>query len=146
MRLIGVDTGIRGAYAILSEDLRIIEVGNLPTIGSTKKYLDIPRLKSIFQKADHIYIEKAQPFPKQGIVSTGRLMESFGIIQGLACGLSIPYTVISPVSWKKEMLQGMPKDKSSSLIRVKQLYPDIDLKKTEHHKADAILIAIFGSK
>ncbi|MBI5193836.1 MAG: hypothetical protein HZA08_10530, partial [Nitrospirae bacterium] len=37
------------------------------------------------------------------------------------------------------------KDKGSSIIRVKQLYPDMKLiRKKDHNKADAVLIGLYG--
>ena len=77
----------------------------------------------------------------------GRYMESYGIIKGVCMGLGIPYTPIAPRTWKAKMMRDMPKEKGSSIVRVQQLFPDINLPLKRHHNiADSILICLYGLK
>jgi crossover junction endodeoxyribonuclease RuvC len=80
--------------------------------------------------------------PKQGIVSTGRYMASYGFLRGLCVGNGIPYHLIQPQSWKKAMMPDMGREKGASIQKVTQLYPDLSLTRVKDHGiADAILIA-----
>ena len=42
------------------------------------------------------------------------------------------------------MCKDMERGKVASIVRVKQLYPELRLKNSEHGKADAILLAVYG--
>lgn len=151
MIVVGIDTGFSGALASLiwHRDLLVVqEAIDMPTVkAGKKKELDLPEIRDWLEAINptHIFIEKAQAMPGQGVVSTGRYMQSFGELIGLCVGLSFPYTLVHPASWKRAMLRDMKKGKDASLIRVKQIYPDMHFfRKKDHGKADAILIARYG--
>ena len=154
MNYIGIDPGFTGAIAVLDDKAQIIELYDIPTIsvGKAKKELDGPEIAKILANAElyskcHVFIEKCQSMPGQGIASTGRYMAGYGRLIGICEGLSLPYTLVRSPVWKKEMMPDMPKDKGQSIVRVKQLYPDIDLpRKKDHGLADACLIARYGWK
>lgn len=143
MLILGIDPGIRGAFALLQNG-KMISYGKLPILGKgkEKKILDLTLIRQIIEKADHVFIEKAQSFPKQGISSTGRYLEAFGMLQGLCAGLKIPYTLVHPSVWKRALLKGMAKGKASSLRRAKQLFPNAQV--IDEHEAEAMLIAYYG--
>lgn len=148
MNIAGVDIGISGAVVILTDKGEIAELVDMPVIQvNGKGEVDLVEVKNLltFYQVNHVFIEKVHSMPGQGVVSTGRFMTVYGLIQGLCTGCSIPYTLIIPQRWKKAMLDGMGKDKGSSIIRVKQLYPDMKLiRKKDHNKADAVLIGLYG--
>ena len=148
--IVGIDPGFSGAIAMINypsgkilllEDMPVVRVGK-------RKELYLAELRGwlhVEVKIVHAFIEKAQPMPDQGIVSTGRYMKSFGELIGLCEGLWIPYTLVHPTSWKRAMLKDMEKGKEASIKRVQELYPDLKLsRKKDHGKADAILIARYG--
>ena len=97
----------------------------------------------------HAYIERAQAMPKQGVTSMFNYGKGFGLWLGLLIGIGIPYTLVSPIRWKKVMLPDMAKDKGASLLRAKQLFPQcsaqLQLVK-DHNKAEALLIAAYGQQ
>ncbi|HDZ27765.1 hypothetical protein LCGC14_1355210 [marine sediment metagenome] len=148
MYTIGVDNGFSGAIAILREKNPVVLM-DMPVlkVGKTKLELDENTIRDYFSRwqVKHVFIEKAQVMPKQGISSSGRYMMSYGIIRGICVGLRLPYTLIAPQTWKKAMLKDMPKGKEASIFRAKQLYPELDFpRKKDHGKADALLIALYG--
>jgi len=106
--------------------------------------------KLILEKATlikHAVIEKAQAMPKQGTVSMFRYGVAYGFIRGLLKTMRIPYTLIHPKTWKKEMMPDMGKDKGASILRVQQLFPTTELtRKKDHNIADAILLAEYGRR
>ncbi len=156
MYVAGCDTGTSGAIAILDGSGRLVEVYDMPTLRTGKgTELDGPMIRAIFSKVDHVVLEKAQAMPaervkdgkvvKQGISSTAHYMKGAGILEGICIGLSLPYTLVAPVSWKSKLMKDMPKEKEASIIRVRQLFPGVTLpRKKDHGKADAILIGLYG--
>lgn len=146
--IFGVDVGFSGAIAIISVIDGPLHVIDMPVIKSDRNELNTKEIKELFLTYPdaHVYIEKAQAMPKQGCVSMFRYGEGFGIIKGILAGLGIPYTLVTPQEWKKEMMSGMSKEKGASILRVNQLFPEIDIgnRKKDHGKADAILIAEYG--
>jgi len=145
---IGIDPGFSGAITVIDEDKRIIYCVDMPILKVGKRNeLDEIMIYQILKsyEPDHVYIEKAQSMPGQGISSTGRYMASYGILRGICVGLGIPYTLVHPRTWKKEMMKDMPKEKEASIMRVNQLYPYFALpRKKDHGKSDSILLALHG--
>ena len=141
----GIDPGFSGAIAILDFNSDIVHYMDMPVYTILKKrVLDEPAICMTFRKYNPMIvgIEKAQTMPGQGLVSSGRYMDSYGFLRGMCVGLKYQYHLIRPTSWKKKMLFDMPKDKHSSIVKVGQLYPEIELlRKKDHGIADAILIA-----
>lgn len=144
----GIDVGFSGAICILSPKGVIEELADMPvlTVGS-KRELDEVGVRQILTRFEpiHAFIEKAQVMPGQGISSSGRYMASYGMLRGICVGLHVPYTLVTPQSWKKAVMEGQPKGKDASRFRANQLYPDACLsKKRDHGKAEALLIGHFG--
>jgi len=163
MNYIGIDPGFTGGIAVLDEKADIVELYDMPVIPvGTKKELDGPEITKILKVyialveapnpafrlgGAHVFIEKCQSMPSQGVVGVGRYMEGYGRLRGICEGLSLPYTLVHPKTWKKDMMPDMDKSvKGNAEVRVKQLYPTIELpdrKKTDG-LCDAVLIARFG--
>lgn len=149
INIAGIDVGVSGAITIMNEHFKIIDCIYMPIISykkdkRTKTEYDAVLIKKYLSKhkVQHCAIEKAQVMPRQGVVSQGNYMMGFGLLKGICVGLAIPYTLIHPKTWKKVLMRDMGKEKGASVLRVKQLYPDIELPlKRDHNKADSILIA-----
>lgn len=149
MIVAGIDPGFSGAICVLDrEKTSPLFLGDMPVLQvGDKRELDAGRVKTILQTypPEHVYIEKAQSMPGQGVSSTGRYMASWGMIVGVCVGLGIKYTLVPPQTWKKAMMQGMAKEKDASIARAKQLYPGVEfLRKKDHGLAEALLIAEYG--
>jgi crossover junction endodeoxyribonuclease RuvC len=148
----GIDPGTSaGGITVMDENTKIVFCEDIPSldIGTKKKQsvINEPAIKELFLRyvIEHAFLEKAQVMPKQGVVSMGNYMMGFGILRGLCLGLGIPYTLVTPQSWKKTMMAGMGKEKKASVVRVGQLYPDISFPLVkDHNKADSILICRHG--
>lgn len=95
----------------------------------------------------HAYLEAVHAMPHQGVTSVFTFGHAAGVVEGLLQGLSIPYTLVSPQTWKKRAgLIGTNKDAARS--RAIQLWPawrELDAKAKGQALADAALIAHFGS-
>lgn len=146
MIICGVDPGFSGALALI-EGRQILGLYDMPILKNKKNEVDLQGLADILVKANDVYIEKAQTMPGQGISSSGRYMESFGMIQGICVGLKIPYLLVTPQRWKKEMLPDMVKGKEASIIMAQRLFPDLKMpRKKDHGKCDALMIALYGQQ
>jgi crossover junction endodeoxyribonuclease RuvC len=143
--IVGIDCGYRtGGVALVGDDWS--EVHDLPTYDEGG--VDVVALMDIItsvEKVDHIYIEKQQAMPKQGVVSTFKLGYGFGQIVS-TCALSrSPYTLVTPNNWKRAL--NLPRDKDAARRLAQQWFPDLakELKrKKDEHRAEALLIALFG--
>ena len=154
MLVFGIDVGVDGAIAALGDN--ITAVIRMPIIHGTpsgvpgkrgspskldgtaikawliqmvEQYEAIPNGISLDEayKRCVVSIEKQQAMPKQGLVSTFHLGESFGILQGLTMGLGMPMVLVGPKQWKKVVLEGTAMDKTAAINYVKQRYPGIDI-------------------
>tara|TARA_R110002020_G_scaffold15153_1_gene54084 strand:- start:178 stop:633 length:456 start_codon:yes stop_codon:yes gene_type:complete len=89
-------------------------------------------------------IESVHAMPGQGVSSTFKFGESFGMLLGILTALEIPFTRVTPAAWCKEL--GLKKGKEESNTDWKnrhkqlaqELFPDINV---THATADALLIA-----
>jgi crossover junction endodeoxyribonuclease RuvC len=96
-------------------------------------------------RLDHIWIERQQAMPKQGVSSTFKLGYAFGQITTTVALSRTRYTMVTPVVWKRAM--NLPKDKDAARRMAQQWFPDraSELKrKKDEHKAEALLIALYG--
>lgn len=138
---LGVDPGRSGA--ICSVDV----FGN-PEIISRADETNRDIWKSICDVAiDHTckaVIELVSAMPNQGVVSTFKFGESFGILLGLLTAAEIPFERVRPSVWCKEF--GLKRKQGESVTEWKnrhkqlaqELFPGIA---TTHAIADALLIA-----
>jgi Holliday junction resolvasome RuvABC endonuclease subunit len=143
--IIGIDCGYRtGGVALVGDDWA--EVHDLPTYseGGVDVLALMDIIKSV-EKVDHIYIERQQAMPRQGVVSTFKLGYGFGQISS-TCALSkVPFSLVSPAKWKRAL--ALPKDKDSARRLAQQWFPELSerlKRKKDEHRAEALLIAKWG--
>ena len=148
MNIGGIDVGKKGAIAILGGGTYQVFAARL--IG---KQFDEPWMASIVRLLDHAYLEKAQAMPKQGTASMFNYGVGFGLWRMACVAANVPYTLVPPTRWKREMLAGMDRsDKRSSIIRARQLFGDVSLRPTPKCRkdsdgmAEALLIAEYGRR
>lgn len=161
MIICGIDVGNLGAIAFVTFNKKglpmQVEVFDMPIYvtegkGKTKKgnpkthtVIDEDEVVSLLRgrNPDHIFVEKSQAMPQQGVVAMFNYGRSYGIIRGICSGLRIPYSLVSPATWKRAMMKDMDKGKDAAIVRAKQLFPDADIKKKDG-RAEALLIAMYG--
>jgi hypothetical protein len=78
-----------------------------------------------------------------GVVSAFSFGEGKGILMGCFAGLNIPFEQISPQRWKGEMW--VPTDKQEAKRRAHQLIPACAKLLSSTDKAEAGLIALYGT-
>jgi len=101
-----------------------------------------------------VLLEKQQAYPKQGLVSTAKLMAHYGELRGLVVAFqriyTIAFVVISPKQWQKKMLVSIdgPDTKTRSRMAAQRLFSHLDFRRKtkDHGKSDALLIALWGKQ
>ena len=151
MKLLGVDPGIHGAFALVEINdgatPQLVDVLDVPVIGAgAKERVNTMLVRDWFaqHQPDHALIERAGSMPKQGVASTFKYARAVGSLETVVACSDIPYSIIEPAVWKKfHHLPG--KDKEAARQRALQLFPAahafFSLKK-HHQRAEAALIAL----
>lgn len=152
----GIDPGLKGGVAWITEN-GLIEVYPTPVIkvGAKASYWAAEMshgFKRYLEDGYNIvaYIEKAQAMPKQGVASTFKTGEGFGLWQGTLSAMGIPYVVVTPQRWQKKILsdlKGGTKDRSA--LAATRLFPGETFipegcRKIHDGMTDAACIARYG--
>jgi crossover junction endodeoxyribonuclease RuvC len=154
MRIAGIDPGATGAVTVLDTELGTLEVFDTPTavvkIGGRQVRRIIPaafaRMLGAY-RVDFAALERVHAMPKQGLSSTFAFGHCFGVIEGVLCGLNIPYEMIEPQKW--QALARVPNGKDGSRMRACQLFPayaELFAMVKDHGRSDAALIAYAFTK
>ena len=161
---IGIDPGVSGAVAVLDGRSTILALDWTPTIkpakkGSRREYVIADQVALLRGWVPHpkvdpdeprvvtrtiVALEKIHSMPAEGVASSFKGGEGFGIWKGIITALGLPLELVTPQAWKKAMMAGMSGDKGkgASRIRAKELWPKAELNLVkDHNKADALLIA-----
>ena len=176
MLVIGIDPGLKGGVALLGRANP--EVWPTPIIKAVKgSVYDETEMFNLLDTMPiplqdlHAFIEQTQAMPiigrkvdecpvchrrpAAGATSSHKIGLGEGIWRGLLGGLRIPYTRVSPRTWQRLMLAGVGQDgmgtKKRSIIRAKQLFPEVSLKPgrcrvDQDGLADALLVADYGRR
>jgi len=169
MKYIGIDPGKKGFIAVLSVydfDKPDWNFYPIPTIQG--KIVDVVELNKIFKKIKtnteiecHAVIEKVHAIFGSSAKATFDFGYTAGLLEAMLVAHSIPYTLVTPKEWQKEMWGGVPNikkpsksgkrqvndTKAMSEIAAKRLFPEIDMRRTERssknddNKIDSILMA-----
>lgn len=154
IRVIGVDPGITGAFA-LCVDGQIIDVRDMPIIadivsGKTRNRPNPALMVALIAEWQKdgplsVYVEKVGVTPKDGAVGAFAFGKGAGMIEGCLAGLGVPYTLVIPQTWKKVL--AVPADKNAARARACQLFPAMASKFSrvrDDGRSEASLISFFG--
>lgn len=151
--IIGIDPGKTGAVAvILTGNPPVVYVirdtpilnGEYDIIGMANMLENIGE----FYQPDGVFIEKVHSMPGQGVASMFNFGMGYGMWLGVIAALKLPYSLVTPQSWKKELMEGK-KEKDDARMRAMELYPkahDLLYRKKDIGRADALLIAEYGRR
>lgn len=154
MRHIGIDPGLSGAIAIISDDS--LKVFDMPTMtvdrnGKAKRQVSANELADLLSPYDgkdcHVYVERVSAMAGQGVTSVFSFGRSFGMIEGILAALKMPVTFVAPATWVKGVGRGPGKD--ASRARAMELFKGCEhlfARVKDDGRADAALIAHWGRK
>jgi len=152
MLIVGIDPGLTGALAFITDAGYLQNVWDIPTFeltrgGRKKRAIDELTLVSILTEASpaHAFLESVHSMPKQGVASVFSLGDTFGTIKGILSALGIPRTMVEPTVWKKALQ--VPAAKDGARYRASELLPGgAECWPLVKHdgRAEAALIAVYG--
>jgi len=164
IRLLGIDPGLDGAFAIL--DLHqdgqlphLLSVTGTPTLWYTttrakkrRRDYDVVCMHGMLAAActpapvtiGGVYLERQGARPGQGVTSTFSTGMGFGLWRGLVIGAGLPLVTVQPQVWRRGC--GLGKGKAASLRVVLERFPTQFPAHLRRHDgaADAVLLAYFG--
>lgn len=157
MIICGIDPGKSGGVALLRSPAQgvhedaLVEIFVMPDI---QEFASRMQWLAAEEAGSHVFIEKAQSFPGQGISSAFNYGCHFGELCGVlwSCGLS--HTLVSPKTWTKVIHSGTRDDepKKRTLEAMRRLFPKVSLLATAKSKVphpglyDALAIAEYGRR
>jgi len=163
----GIDNGLDGGLVFLTEAGEVLVKYVMPTLAlkGSKREIDMAKLRDYLTlplgvgtdgelvDLSHVFLERAQAMPGQGVSSMFSIGHGYGINKGLLAGLQIPFTIVSPQVWQREMFKGLPKEgKDTTRIVCQRIWPKDDWRASERCKVahdglcDAALIAEYGRR
>jgi crossover junction endodeoxyribonuclease RuvC len=89
------------------------------------------------------YLEAVSSSPQMGVVSSFSFGRGYGNLEMALTAAGIPFERVRPQVWQKAMGCMTKGDKNISKQKAQELFPD---KKVIHATADALLIALYGTK
>jgi crossover junction endodeoxyribonuclease RuvC len=142
MVVAGIDPGLSGALAVLNED-DLCESVHMPRMGDMVDGGALARWLGD-RDVELAILESANAWPGQGVAGMFKYGRSFGQVLGVLQASLIPYLLVTPAKWKRDM--HLSSDKEASRRRAIELLPraagegQFSLKKDEA-RAEAALIA-----
>ncbi|MFG1340268.1 RuvC family protein [Xanthobacter autotrophicus] len=144
MTVLGIDPGISGAWALLHAD-GTLAAGDLPVAGGQ---IDAATFSALIRSTRPVaaFVEAVHAMPKQGVASTFKFGMAHGTIIGALSALQVPTNLVAPTSWKRHFRLDADKEKARALAL--RLWPAAGCfaRKKDHGRAEAALIARFGSE
>lgn len=157
MNYIGIDPGLDGALAVIT-DTNVECVHDTPTLTKkvargTKREYELVKMADYLRlwtgEHTHAFVENVHSMPGQGVRSMFSMGYGVGAWHAILTTLDIPYTLVTPQSWKKLLIPEAGKDKDASRLKAMNLFPrvsDLFVRKKDDGRADAILIAEYGRR
>jgi hypothetical protein len=115
--------------------------------GKVRAELDLFALRGLLRnhRVQHCIVERATARPGQGVTSMFRFGEAAGAVTGLLVGLGIPHSIVTPRDWQRHHRIGGAPDAARQ--RALELHPELAdqlRRKKDSHRADAVLLAMYG--
>ena len=140
---IGIDPGASGAIGLIDEnnETKVLEVLNVfEMVSVLREFIELYDIQIVI-------LEEVHAMAKIKASINFKLGMNFGQWQGVLTTLRIPYRLVPPKVWQRNLVkkQDGKDSKERSLNVARRLFPDTDLsRKKDHNKADALLIAYFA--
>lgn len=151
--ILGIDPGLSGAMALLTDTGGLVMVEDLPTMAVGKagrRQINAAGLAARLRQCQLMYsgeyravLEDVHAMPKQGVSSVFSFGRTLGQIEGVLATLKIAVVLVRPVTWKKHYNLGRDKEQARALAI--QYFPGAELHLKKHaDRAEAILLARWG--
>lgn len=155
MRLaIGVDPGLHGALALVTETHDILYLADTPTVkvngrgklhlaSHYQQWVEVKEL--IAGRPTLACVERMNPGIGKGSFAVAGLFYHQGAIEAILLALGIPSFSAEPARWKRAMILSGTRDQAQSRLVASHLYPAADLgTRADGGRADALLLADYA--
>lgn len=158
MRILGIDPGLSGGYALVNDKAELLSCGNFPTHivkknGKASTQLDGADLALLIEvtKATHAFVEAVSSRPRQA--GQFQFGINTGMIHGILYAHKIKFEVVASAVWKasfgiKRTETETKKDKKNEARAIASVLFPKQAKSFERVKddgvAEATLIALYG--
>ena len=158
--IIGVDPGLTGAIAFEYNNGVIVQplpINKMKVGKKVRSEIDVIDVCASIKAIDSeeytliAYIEKVHAMPGQGVTSMFNFGKGYGEIRA-TLKLTMDRVVdVEPRTWQKYLFGTGKHEKAASIALAKELYPNIDLRRTPRCTSDsdgmaeAVLIAHYGT-
>lgn len=142
--VLGIDPGKNGALAWLDEHGELVHIEDMPQFTGSALGVQLADAIRICRPST-AWVEKVGAMPRQGVSSTWKFAENYGVILGTLGALDIPVHHVTPAKWKASAR--LSSDKNASRQRACELWPShsLDFALVKHaDRAEAALIALHG--
>ena len=156
MPVLGIDIGVSGGVALLSDAGQLIDLIEMPCLHDgpkKRRTINAPLLASFVYKshARCAFVESVGPRPLEGVVGAFAFGDSKGVIRGVLAGATVPVVWITPPSWKRVIGIAPGKEGAKDAARAHAIarWPDkanLFIHKNDDGLAEAALIAVAGLK
>ncbi|SDR52663.1 crossover junction endodeoxyribonuclease RuvC [Rhizobiales bacterium GAS113] len=150
---LGVDPGLEGGWAIYWPATNMLVAGDIPTSGDgSRRRVEGSLFANVLRAHEDLTaagIELVGPGPHGGRASMFRFGAAYGSILGVVSALGLPFTLITPQSWKKRFRVPAGADKEHSRQLALAMWPahaSLFARKRDHGRAEAALLGKFCSE
>jgi crossover junction endodeoxyribonuclease RuvC len=150
MTILGIDPGLAGALAWMTEDGEIVEVADLPILdeGPRRKSIDAAALADLLasRPASRAVIEAVHARPTDSKVSAFTFGRNLGALEAIVMASGAPLARVAPIAWRRAAGLAAGVGKDASIAAALRLVPSARPFIKRHDQADAVLIAWWGSR
>lgn len=147
--LISFDPGQKGGIAWYK--FGAVGASVMPLAGSE---LDLGVIADLVKKVQPniAVIEKVHSLPGNGAKSMFCFGRGYGSLLGICTALDVRVELVTPQTWKREVLKGTKKDKDAAIAYCRRAYPKLSLLPTEKYQkphdgmADAVCLLDYGRR
>lgn len=152
---IGIDPGLHGAVAVIDTDTLRTRVfphgGEISGIASAVREALAWCAVTTEEDLQEVIalLEDVHSMPKQGVSTTFKFGQAFGVSIGALSAFGVPFDFVTPAKWKATILGSGKHEKADSLEKARQLFPQCaDMLKfnKQDGNAEALLIAEYGRR
>lgn len=151
--ILGIDPGLDGAIAVLTEAGELVEIHDMPTLldgAKGRRAVNPALLASIVYSthASRAYCELIGPRPTDGTTAAFGFGRSRGIVEGVLAAAGVPLEMIAPTVWKRaaNITPGRENKDSARSVAISRWpsHAAIFARKCDCDRAEAALIGLAG--
>lgn len=140
--IVGIDPGLEGALAFLSDSVRVVDMPLRPHI--RRERVDGRQILNLLMETepDLVVMEAVHGRPGNGAAASFTFGLGFGVLLGIIDAMGVPLVLVTPQKWKSDVLHGTKKDKAAAVAWAQSRFPDLG--RLRHDQAEALCLAHWG--